>query len=390
MVGAGRAFGYDASVTMDNFVTGSLSDVFTRQIVFNNHPLLSLAEHMVWKVTGSTGEVTMRVAPALFAAAAVGVLTWRVARKWGSAAGVASGLVLAAHPTLTSQRDVRGYTLAVLAIVVMGVAVLDVHSPALFATGLAVGVGTHVYAVLAGLALVAVLLWFREFNRVWRLASAVGLLAGLSCYAAMLGQIGRSDQARLFRPTFPRDAGWELLGGNVVAVIALGALVAFALRQRPRAPALLVGATTTLGILLVWIVGPTDLYPRFVYFAVPAVALAAGAAVRRTPQLLVLGVVAAIAMLVPDASRWTDDELPNRQLAEVAVGRVCGVGFPAQALHWYEPSLVLTDVDCPTAAILSPDSIPDDVKVARGRWPVLCWSVPGAELRGRVPADCPR
>ena len=130
MIGANRAYSYDASVTMQNFVTGSLGDIFTRQAVYNNHPALSLIEHIVWVVTGSSDETTMRVAPALFAAVAVGLLSWRIGRRWGLAAGFAGGVILAAHPTLTDQRDVRGYSLAVMAIVVMGIAVLERPRPA--------------------------------------------------------------------------------------------------------------------------------------------------------------------------------------------------------------------------------------------------------------------
>ena len=83
MIGADRAYNYDASVTMQNFVTGSLGDVFTRQSVYNNHPALSLIEHIVWVVTGSSDETTMRVAPALFAAVAVALLSWRIGRVGG-------------------------------------------------------------------------------------------------------------------------------------------------------------------------------------------------------------------------------------------------------------------------------------------------------------------
>lgn len=246
VVGARRAFGYDAAVTMYNFVTGSTGDVFTRQVVYNNHPLFSFVEHLVWVVTGSADESIMRIAPALFAAAAAGILTWRVAGHWGVVSGLAGGLVLATHPLLTSERDVRGYTLAVLAIVVMGVAVLDVKSPALFAVSLAVGIGTHIYVAVAGVALVAVLWQQKELIRVWRLTAGFGVVAGLACYVGLADQMGRSNEVRLFRPSFPLHAGWELLGGNALAAIALALLLVFAATPRPSATALYLSAACHL------------------------------------------------------------------------------------------------------------------------------------------------
>jgi hypothetical protein len=388
MVGGGRAYGYDAAVTMENFVTRSTGEVFTRQAAFNNHPLLSLVEHVVWSVTGSADEATMRLAPALFAAAAVGLLTWRVATHWGLTAGVVGGAVLAAHPMLTSERDVRGYTLAVLTVVAIGVAVFDARSPALFAVALAIGVGTHFYVAVAGACLVGVL-WRRgELTRVWRLSAAFGFVAGFACYAGMVDQVGRNRGVRVFRPRFPVDAAWEALGGNVVAVVALLALIVVAARPRPSSTAVFVSAGLALGVVGPWLLAPTDLYPRFIFFAAPAVAVAASAGVRRQPRVAVLGVVAAAAMLVPSLGRWTRDDVPNRQLASAAVGRVCGVGFTIEALEWYEPGIIASS-DCPTAEILLPTAIPEDTAVARDTWPALCWSVDGGELRGRTSADCP-
>jgi len=386
MIGADRAFNYDASVTMQNFVTGSVGDVFTRQTVYNNHPLLSLVEHVVSSVTGSVDESTMRFAPALFAASAVGILTWRVAARWGLAAGIVGGVLLATHPTLTSQRDVRGYTLAVLAIVLMGVAVLDIGSPALFAVALAVGVGTHVYAAIPAAALLVFLWSSGALTSKWRLAGAVGFVAGLACYAGMIHEMGR--KGRVFRPRFPIDAGWELLGGGIIAAIALSCLLLLALRQRPPTPILLGAAVTSLGVFGPWLLAPVDLYPRFVYYAVPALALAASAAVKYDRRLFIVGFIAAVAMLAPSLRTWTHDELPNRQLAQVARGRVCGVGYPVEALRWYKPDIVV-GTDCPVVAILRPEAIQKDAATARVLWPALCWSVPSAELRARTSQECP-
>src|SRR3954467_6764016 len=62
LVGAGRAFGYDASVTVANFVrTPSLLDPLRRQVVYNNHVAFSFLEHVIYTVSGSSSERTMRV-----------------------------------------------------------------------------------------------------------------------------------------------------------------------------------------------------------------------------------------------------------------------------------------------------------------------------------------
>jgi hypothetical protein len=63
MVAAGRSYDYDSSETVGAFVaTPSLLDPLRRQIAFNNHPLFSLLEHMVYSA-GGTSEATLRVLP---------------------------------------------------------------------------------------------------------------------------------------------------------------------------------------------------------------------------------------------------------------------------------------------------------------------------------------
>lgn len=100
LMGADRALGYDAAVTVRNFVlTPSPFDAFRRQVVFNNHPFFSFVEHVTVDLTGSADEVTLRVPPALFAGAVVGLVVWAIARRRSLRAGLVAGAVLAANPT---------------------------------------------------------------------------------------------------------------------------------------------------------------------------------------------------------------------------------------------------------------------------------------------------
>ena len=388
LVGAGRAFGYDASVTMANFVVGDTGDVFTRQVVFNNHPLFSLAEHLVWRVTGSSSEFAMRVAPALFAAASVGLMAWRVAARHDGRAGIAAGICLAAHPFLIEGRDARGYTLAVLAIVVMGVFVLDRPHPVGFAAALAVGVATQLYVVVPGVALVAFLAVGGRLNRRWRQATIAGMTIGFASYLGMAREMGRGG--RLFRPDFPVDAMYEFLGGSAVAVAAAIAVVAAAAVGRPvRKDVAAAIAILGLGLLGPWLLAPIDLYTRFTFYAVPALAYAMALAASRWRWPVALVALFGLAAAAPLVPRWTTDELPNRELARsVPSGtEVCAVGTSARALQWYVPELRAGE-DCALAAILLGDSHPGASAHARDIWPVLCWSRAGAELRST--GECPR
>jgi hypothetical protein len=386
LIGSGRAFGYDAAVTMHSFVAGTPSDALTRQVVFNNHPLFSLIEGAVADLTGSTGEVMMRVAPALFAAAAVGLLVWRLGARWGWRSGLVAGAVLAAHPTLVPlARDARGYSLAVLAIVVMGLAVLDLESPWLFAVAGAIGIGTHLYVLIPVVALVAYLAVEGRVDRRWRVASGVGILGGLVVYIRMFDQMGRGG--RVFRPSFPVDAGWALLGGGLVAAVAFAALlVASVVGVRIGWRWVVVGAVLAAGVIGPWLLGPTDLYPRFIFWAVPVLAALVALAVRRRPGLLPVAALAALACLVPQLDTWGDDEIPNRELARHVGPMACGVSWPSEAVVWYVD--LRSGEACPTAALLFPEATPTETARARARWPVECWSTDGAEVRGRTAEDC--
>ncbi len=66
MVGSGRAYSYDASITVGRFVTSpSILDPFHRHDLFNNHVAFSFLDHLVYSLTGSSDERVLRFLPCL-------------------------------------------------------------------------------------------------------------------------------------------------------------------------------------------------------------------------------------------------------------------------------------------------------------------------------------
>ncbi len=62
-----RAFSYDAAVSVKNFIaTPSALDAFRKHVVFNNHPLLSFLDHLVFDAADSRAERALRVLPVGF------------------------------------------------------------------------------------------------------------------------------------------------------------------------------------------------------------------------------------------------------------------------------------------------------------------------------------
>lgn len=109
-VGWDRAFGYDASRTVGQFVTADSLPGVLAQDRFNNHPLFSLIESAVYRFTGSTDERVMRLVPIVCGALAVGVVAGAVTRHFGAKAGHVAGAMLALNPLAVEQfREVRGY-----------------------------------------------------------------------------------------------------------------------------------------------------------------------------------------------------------------------------------------------------------------------------------------
>lgn len=390
-VDAGRAFGYDAAVTMHNFVDGPPSWAFTRQVVWNNHPLFSFVTGLVADLMGSTHEVVMRVPAIAFSAGAVGVLSWRVATHFSVRAGAASGLVLAAHPLFFELgREVRGYSLALLAVVVLAVAVADVESPALGGLAAFVAMGTHAHTVIPVAALVAFLLAHKRLTRPWRISLLAAALGTALVYAGSISSSGRGTNDRMFRPLYLRDAMWEVLGGSAAPALLLAAVALLGVctrRRVSRGVGALLG-TAVVGLVAIWIVAPYDLYPRFVYWAIPALALAVGWGVHAFPWSLALVVAAALAHIWTLAPHVGQDEMPNRALAEAAGSESCMIGGIPEYMTWYADDIAIGD-HCDVVAV-PPRFYPEHLQQrARTGWTTLCWEDEGAEVRARAGARCP-
>jgi hypothetical protein len=192
-----------------------------------------------------------------------------------------------------------------------------------YVVGLGVAIGTQFYAVLVLAAHLAMLLRDRRLDAVWRRRIAVTVTIGALPYLGMVSQLLSTTRKRkgAFLPHFPLDAGREVLGHELVAVAVFGALVVLALAtvgwRRGPGPAI---ATISLALLAIWVImHPLDLYPRFLVWLVPAVALAVAFAVAHHPRLsLLLAIAVALtAMVLPQIAAWTTDPVASREIARL-------------------------------------------------------------------------
>lgn len=354
-LGAGRALDYDGSVTVGWFVRhGSLLDVFRTTYAFNNHPYFSFVEHLVWSA-GGHGEAALRVVPIGCAAVTVGIVVAWSGRRWGTIQGVVAGSVLAANPMYAQlSRSVRGYSLMVLGCTVATLVLIDALGrngsvtglqTAIYVTAFGVAIGTQMYAVVVLAAHVAVLIAAHHCDGAWR-RRIEGLIAiGVLPYVTTFRQLIQSAHTRsgTFQPRFPLVAARELLGHEYVAVIALGTLIvcAFSAFGVPRRLGSASAAIAT-ELVIVWVVlHPLDLYPRFVVWLVPAVAVGAAFAVARRPWALTLASIAVVAMVLSQASSWTTDPIASRQVARIVEAarasgaQPCAAGYSGEVILGY-------------------------------------------------------
>ncbi|HXY17533.1 MAG TPA: glycosyltransferase family 39 protein [Gaiellaceae bacterium] len=327
VVGAGRAYDYDSSETVGTFVaTRSLLDPFRRQLQFNNHPLFSFLDHLVYSL-GGRGELALRVLPIAFAAVTVGVVTGWAARRWGGVAGWTAGLVLALNPSYAVLgRSVRGYSLLTLAAVVSSlllIELLDRDRPRLwpvYAFALAVAVATHLYALFVLVGHLAFAASRGRLDRRLLRWCALGLALGLSAYSLLARQmVGTAlHEPGRFQPLFPERTAVALLGTSQTAIVLLASLLVVGSSMVSTRGLLSVVAALSLTLGVVWlVVTPRDLYPRFLVWLVPAVAILVGAATGRSRLALPLALFAAIAMARVDIPRWTLNPLPSEQAADL-------------------------------------------------------------------------
>ncbi len=296
---AGRGYAYDESITVGLFVNADLWAPFTRQQVANNHPFFSFVEQLVWRL-GGTSEAWMRLLPALFAGATIGLIIWWSARRWNARTGIVAGVIVASTPMFAYfGQHARGYSLMVLCAVASTMLVQQlIHEErtgllrAAYVVVAAMGLATHLYMAFALAGHVGLVATNRQLGVrwvvLWLRASAVGGLA-------YVGGSMPHGRAGLFRPAFPTDVLFGLLGATAISSVVLGAVVAAAM-WRSRRSSLVVVPPMALFLMLWLVARPLDLYPRFFVVVVPAVALAAASMVARRPILAVPVLVAAAAM----------------------------------------------------------------------------------------------
>lgn len=354
MIAAGRSYDYDSSETVGAFVaTRSLLDPLRRQIFFNNHPLFSLLEHVVYSA-GGTSETALRVLPAACGAGAVAVLTGWLGRR-SLLAGVSAGLLLAAEPLFAAEsRAVRGYSLLVLCAVVSSlllVRLLERPSGRAVEIGyvvsLAAALATHLYALFVLAGHVGAVAGSGRLGRRWLLRWVAALALGGSVYiglartmlAASRGERGHFDA------DFPARAAHALLGVQPVAVVLFAALGLIGLVVLRRRGAVAATAVVLAGLLVDWaVIAPLDLWPRYLLWVVPAFAGLAGVAVARWRPIAVLAVAAIVLMGRLDAQRWLLPMLPSRPVAALVAElrtrdeRVCALPFTRGALMAYVPA----------------------------------------------------
>jgi len=399
MVGASRSFDYDESVTVANFVrTPSLFAPFTRQAVFNNHVAFSALEHVVYLVTGSASEATMRALPIVCAAATVGLLVAWLARHAPLTVAVGAGALLAANPLFVGTgRDVRGYSLVCLCALASTWLLCSMLRSStrwrsvLYIGFVALGLATNVYMAFVVVIHLVILARRHELSAAWRQRVLGGTILGASAYLGVLTQMADAarSQPRSLRPTFPLDLARALLGTSwpaVVLVAAGTAVTVWGLRTRRETAALMAASAGVLGV--VWLViAPHDLYPRLFVWACPAAAAAAALGLRRVRPVALAAAalgVAAITMGVVSAQNYTTDPLITREVASVAGrvqragGRVCGIGASNEAFPVYIPGT--TEVDnpsqfagCAMAIAVEPGDYPHLVADAFRQYPHYRW-----------------
>jgi hypothetical protein len=356
-VGSGRAFDYDSSVTMASFVvTPSPFDVFSRQDVFNNHPLFSFGEHLIYTFTGLQSEVAMRVLPIVAGASAIGVLVGYLCWRVGFLPAVAGGLVLATNPMFVDEtREVRGYSLVVLMVLLGSLFLINalrtqstIHGVRLqvgYVVAAAVAIGTHLFAVLAIPGHFGALAGMRRLTWAWCLRLLAACVLGALPYALLISSMLAAEGGRkTFAPQFPLVLARDLLGGSPWTAIVLGVLVAVGVLQiRSKRVVGLAVLSMLVPLAIIWIViQPADLYSRFFLWLIPGVAMLIALAIARRPILLLVvigaGLFSSLTLIAPG---YTADSLANRVagvIINAAAARgetACVAGYSAETLLIY-------------------------------------------------------
>lgn len=369
--GATRSYSYDESVTVGLFVDADLLTPLTSQHIANNHPAFSFLEQLVWRLGGTT-EAWMRVLPASFAALSVGVLVWWCSQRWGVLSGLTAGLVLGTSPLFVHFGQLaRGYSLLVLCGLVATILVFELLTPGpstracatLYVVIAAIGLATHLYMAIVLAGHVGIVISRRSLSPNWLIRWAGATALALMVYLPALPERRPGN----FRPGFPLDTAYEVLGSTPASVAILGAVCVAAVwahRQH-----FLVFSLPLALLAVIWVgLHPLDLYPRFFVIFVPAVAVACGWAVSKGRWLVLPLAVACVAML--ELTAQTDSGIrPTAELVTSLASdgiAVCAVG--REALVGYGPTVpeFSASRDCDVIAIIGSWE-PNGLDAARDR-----------------------
>ena len=368
-----RGFNYDESLAVSTVISrGSAKVALTEAYVFNNHPLFAALQSEWWDLAGA-GETRQRILPVFFGALAVALLAGWCTRRFGALAGVSAAAIVIVNPMfVTYARALRGYSLALLGVVVAVLALVEYvrqGAPpnqrgrkllAFHALGIVVAMGTHVFSGVAiGSVGLASFLILRTLDlrlvRTWLISATVTVLL----YLPTLRDLASTAEtgSEFFRPWFGRVVLSELLGRSTVTAAASGGLFVYAVltlivaRQPHRRIGIAVLLATSLvagQILFVWLlVAPEHLYPRFFLSVVPLLAAIASFAVSVRPTLVVVVAIAVLASLgsvLDERSRTTGHKDAGAIVAAVDSmgGRVCAVG--SESLRWYASGAPITEL----------------------------------------------
>jgi hypothetical protein len=346
-INSGRGIGMlDSSITVGAFVkTRSITDPLHRTLNvpgfrFNNHPLFSLIEHTVWSA-GFHSESALRVAPILFGALAVGLLTWECARRFGVLAGVAAGSILAVNPLFVFlSRELRDYSLITLCAVASTIILVrmlerdrrSVPARIGYVLIVAAGLASHLWFAPVVLAHIAIVFAQRKLSWRWILDWLAATMLGLAIYVRLAEDMFKGQRNGYSNRSFPTRTAHLLLGHSWVSVAILAGFVGFALFLFYRTRVVLFPALALAAFFgFVWLViQPVGLSPRFVVWLIPVVGLAVAVVVSRKPWAAVLVAVAVIAMVADQTGDFVNaspDVARAAAIIDVARARhlrVCG------------------------------------------------------------------
>jgi hypothetical protein len=354
--GLGRSLDFDSAQTVGMFVRpGPPWAAFTRQAVFNNHPVFSFLEQLVRLATGTAGAATMRVLPILCGALTVAVLTWFASRRHGLLAGVVAGTVVACNPTFSSlSRSVRGYSLLTLCAVVATVLVAtddgreSRRRSLAYAFVAGAGLATHLYMLPVLAAHAGAVAARRQLDHRWRLRFLGALAVAALAYVGMAGPMvdGMRSHAKAFQPGLPwRVTEMATGGGRATALLLplVGAGAVLLLRVRPVRGAAL-ALVAVLGVLWVGLQS-SALTERFFVWLVPGAAYLVAVAVARIPVAALAVAPWAVVVAASVLPAYTDDPTAYRVAAAVvrtanaAGARSCvvAVGVPPMRAYLDTP-----------------------------------------------------